>query len=273
MRRRDAFLHLGPSRLGTDLLHEALDAQHDVLTTRGVRRVGTPDAAFRAAVELGRDHRAWGFRRREVEGAWAGLCRDAQRDRRRTRAVLVSERLLAGLRPPQVDLMLDQLAGFRPHVVLTASAPDAGCTAGDPGTDLVDVLDRWAPAVGDPARIHVLVVPPGPRERARLAVWRAFGEVAGLDDLALRVPAAWADGADGADEEPVAATDPGHREEEHARLTGLALTWIGALAASGHDVRGDLADLLPAPPHAAGSSRSGRPGGSVRLPGVLVRGA
>ncbi|MDN4173389.1 hypothetical protein QWY28_10575 [Nocardioides sp. SOB77] len=258
MDRRDAFLHLGPSRLGTELVGELLDDRRGALAAAGVRRAGTPDAAFRAAVELARDHRAWGFRRAEVEGAWAGVCRESRRHRRSTRAVVVSERLLAGLTRPQVDLLLDQLVGFRAHVVLTVTAPEPHCHAGDPATDLVDVLDRWAPAVGDPARVHVLVVPRGPRPVARDGVRAAFGAVVGADPAA-RATRSGLRPEHGPLGAPAAAASAAGGEEEHARLTGLALTWIGALATSGHDVHGDLADLLP--------------GASVRLPGVLVGGA
>lgn len=242
MARRDVFLHLGPSRLGTDLFEDVLTEHADTLAVRGVRRAGTPEGVFRAAVELAWDHRAWGFRRRDVEGAWAEVCREARRQRRSTRAVVVSERMLAALDRPAVDLLLDQLAGMRPRLVLTVTAPDGQCRAGDPATDLVDVLDRWVPALRDPGRVHVVVLP-GCR-CAGETVRRALADLVGV---ALPPTAPRAMGR------PPASVDPTVDDGERARRTALALSWVRALAASGVRVHGDPADLLPGtPPEAPG---------------------
>lgn len=45
--------------------------------------------------------------------------------------------------------------------------------------DLGLVLERWAPAVGDPARVHV-ITPPG-RDRPRSELWERFCSVLGVD--------------------------------------------------------------------------------------------
>ena len=55
------------------------------MPTRCAGRPSVParstDEMFHAAVEMRRDHASWGLRRRDVEGAWAGVCRRALKDR------------------------------------------------------------------------------------------------------------------------------------------------------------------------------------------------
>src|SRR4029077_7430649 len=83
-------------------------------------------------IEIRRDHKAWGYERREVEGTWAEICRQARKGRG---DVVFSQELLAACSPPQIALLLDTLAGFEVRLVVTAR---------DPGTQLVAA---WAGSV------------------------------------------------------------------------------------------------------------------------------
>ncbi|WP_435747257.1 hypothetical protein [Nocardioides sp. SYSU DS0663] len=255
MARPTAYLHIGLTDSGSASLGHALDLHRTALLGCGVRPLATAETSFRAAVELGWQHRAWGYQRSEVEGTWAEACRRARRSGRDTRAVVVSQPQLAGLLRHQAALAVDQLTGFRTHLVVTVAAPQGQPGAGS-APDLVEVLDRWRPAIGDPGRIHVLVAP---RVDRRRALWTSFCELLDVDArrLPLRV-------ARRELHPPAVPTSV----EEHGRLTRTALGWIGALTTSGYDVRGDVSELLPAGmPAGVPTASSTR---SVGLPGVLV---
>jgi len=225
-RKRKAFVHIGLARSDAGLLEPALAEHAAALEARGLRNpAASPEEMFRAAVEIRRDHRAWGYRRREVEGTWAEICRRAHKGRD---DVIVSQQRLAAANPAQIALLLDGLAGFEVHVVVTArdlgsqllAAWGAGVEAGrstsfsrfcsrvmDPdrrheqaqrfwaAQDLGTVLERWRGAVRAPDRVHVVVVPPT-LEAARDTVWRAVGEVTGVATADLPL-----------DEHPAAAPD------------------------------------------------------------------
>ncbi|CAI9411975.1 hypothetical protein [Nocardioides sp. T2.26MG-1] len=212
-RKRKAYLHIGLPRTGGAFLDSAFAEHAEALDALGVRQPAvSPDEMFRAAAEIRRDHKAWGYQRREVEGAWAGICRRAHRGRH---DVVFSQELLAPCTPGQIDLLLDGLAGFEVHLVVTArdlgsqllsawtGAVEAGRSASfaryrkrvmDPareheqaqrfwaGQDLGDVLERWSGAVRKPHRIHVVVVPD---QDPHQAVWGAVGEIVGFDAAAL----------------------------------------------------------------------------------------
>lgn len=213
-RKRKAYLHVGLPRSGGGFLDSALAEHADALETLGLRHPAiSTEEMFRAAIEIRRDHRAWGYERREVEGAWAAICRRAHRGRG---DVVFSQELLAGCTPDQIDLLLDGLAGFEVHLVVTArdlgsqllaawaGSVEAGRSVSfarfrtrvmDPareheqaqrfwaGQDLGAVLERWGRAVRKPHRVHVVVVPRDDEPRA--AVWRSVGEVVGFDARAL----------------------------------------------------------------------------------------
>lgn len=214
-RKRKAYLHLGLPRSGGGFLDSALAEHAEALAAVGLDHPSiSAEEMFRAAIEIRRDHRAWGYERREVEGAWAAICRRAHRGRR---DVIFSQELLAGCTPAQIDLLLDALAGFEVHLIVTArdlgsqllaawaGSVEAGRSVSfatfrtrvmDParehdqaqrfwaGQDLGEVLERWGRAVRKPHRVHVVVVP---RDDAdpRAAVWKAVGEVVGFDAGAL----------------------------------------------------------------------------------------
>ena len=169
MAKRKAFLHIGPPRTGGGFLDSALAEHADALADVGVRHPAiSAEEMFRAAIEIRRDHQAWGYQRREVEGAWAAICRRAWKGKK---DVVLSQELLAGCTPDQVDLLLDGLHGFAVHVVVTGS----------------DLPAAWAPVV-KPERLHGIEVPATDPEQA---VWTAFGAIVGFDASTLPLSAAW----------------------------------------------------------------------------------
>jgi len=307
-RKRRAYLHIGLAHSDAGLLEEALAEHAEALEARGLRQpAASPEEMFRAAVEIRRDHRAWGYRRRDVEGTWAEICRRAHK---RRDDVIVTQERFAAANPAQIALLLDGLAGFEVHLVVTArdlgsqllAAWGAGVEAGrstsfsrfcgrvmDPdrsheqaqrfwaGQDLGAVLERWRAAVRAPDRVHVVVVPPA-ADAARDTLWRAVGEIVGVDTAGLplaehpragldvvglavlrmvnqavdgRLPAdAHAEVvrrylADGS--RPEAAT-PAVPAERHRDLLAVGERWRKQLAEGGYDVHGDTTWLLPGHP-------------------------
>ncbi len=232
MGKRAVYLHIGLAESGEVVdtavqRHRTRLAELDVLVPTKAR-----EESFRAAIEVRRRHREWGFKRKEVEGAWAGICRRALKGRS---TVLVSQAALAGATPEQIELLVSQLPGLRVHVVLTVAAPDGWVEPGDPERDLASVVARWSGAVRSPERLHVVVVPPG--EDGRTAAWHALGRVVGFGTRSLAV-----DGL-----EPTGPAVPPRPLDalSHDRLCERVATWREAVLAGGHDVRGDLADLEP----------------------------
>jgi hypothetical protein len=228
--KRKVFLHVGLPGGPGDFLEIALRRHWHALAALGVSNPAvSADEMFRAAIEMMRTHRAWGYERREVEGAWSGICRRARKGRD---TLVVTQPLLAAATSPQIELLFDGLAGFERHVVITASAPDAWTMASDPAQDLGCVLERWGASARRPDRVHVLVNRPGDRA----AVWSAFGRTVGFGTASLSV-------ADLATP-PTALPRPAPRERLTVLRT-LAHSWIDQLSRSEYDVRGDVTDLLP----------------------------
>ena len=184
---------------------------------------------FRAAIEVMREHRAWGYERREVEGAWSTICRRGHKGRD---TLVVTQPLLAAATSPQIELLFDGLAGFERHVVITAAAPDAWTLPGDPAHDLGNVLERWAASARKPERVHVLVNRPGDRA----GTWAAFGRTVGFGTASLSV--------EGLATQPTTLPRPAPPERLTV-LRALAHGWIDRLAHNEYDVRGDVTDLLP----------------------------
>lgn len=234
-KKRKAYLHVGMPGAG-DVVETALVHHRDALVELGVAvPVKTTEEGFRAAVEILRAHQEWGFRRSEVEGQWARICRRAAKGKD---AVVVSQPLLAAAAPEQIDLLLDGLAGFEVHVVVTASAPHAWVVPGEPETDLGVVLDRWGAAVRKPERLHVVLVDDSPK-----AAWKAFGRTVGFGTASLGL---------GGVPDPV-ATHPtavvrSVPPERAGVLEALARSWSERIEHAGYDVRGDLAAVLGTPP-------------------------
>ncbi len=198
-KKRKAYVHVGLAGVG-DIIEPALARHRTALVELGVAVLPkTTDESFRAAVEVLRDHKAWGFKRREVEGQWADLYRRALKGKS---TVVFSQPLLARAEPDQIDLFLDGLAGFEIHVVVTTCAQE-------PDADLALVSKRWGAAVRKPERFHVVEL-----EEANAAqAWKAFGKVVGFGTASLKL----ADVPQPVGARPLSSLDEARREIE--RLT------------------------------------------------------
>jgi hypothetical protein len=133
MAKRLFLLHVGPDAVDVESMTEAL--------ALGGVRVPAADAVTyeRAGVEILRSHKAAGLRRKDVEGAWAALCRKARKARS---DCFVSMPALFDAAPEQAALALDGLADFRVVLVVTS-----GFTAEPPAA--------WTSLVKE-GRTHVL---------------------------------------------------------------------------------------------------------------------
>lgn len=232
-KKRKAFIHVGLPGGPGDFLEVALRRHAHSLAALGVRNpAASSDEMLRAVVEIMREHREWGYDRREVEGAWSGICRRGHKGRD---TLVLTQPRLAGATSPQIELLFDGLAGFERHVVITASAPDAWTLPGNPAHDLGRVLERWAASARRPDRVHVLVN--GTDQRA--ATWAAFGRTVGFGTASLSVA--------NLATQPTALPRPAPAERLTV-LRALAHSWIDQLSHSEYDVRGDVTALLPSLP-------------------------
>ncbi len=133
MAKRLLLLHIGPSPVDVSAMTEAL----------ALGRIAVPDADAdtftRAGIEIRRSHKAAGLKRKQVEGAWAKVCRRAHR----TKAdCFVSVPDFFDATPEQAALALDQAAGLKVVLVVTS------------GFD-VEPPAAWLSLVKD-SRTHVL---------------------------------------------------------------------------------------------------------------------
>lgn len=253
MAKRKAFLHIGLGDGSGDFVDAALEHHDFALAELGVRRLArSSDESHRAALEILRQHKAWGYRRSEVEGAWSAMCR---RGRKGRDTLVLSQPLLAPAEPDQIELLFDGLAGFERHVIITVAAPDAWTMVGEPDRDLGAVLDRWGSSARKPERVHLVVAPPG---GGRKKLWKSLGKVIGFGTSSL-----------GLDDLPKLATPTPHRPIGADRLPmlhRLAEGWIERVEAGGYDVVGDLSHLLPATEAAStGQPEAGAPGAEFEL--------
>jgi hypothetical protein len=203
---RRVFLHIGLPKTGTSYLQEILWSHRDALRAAGLLVPGRErrdhlwsSLVVREDPNVGRRNprapQAWDVVREEIRG-WD---RDA----------LISHEFFCSATAEQARAMVTALTGdgAEVHVVVTAREPlslftsswqehlknkgtatiseYAAAESDDPAVvwnwralDLRLVLQRWAPAVGDPARVHVLT-PPG-RDQPRDELWRRFCSVLGL---------------------------------------------------------------------------------------------
>lgn len=177
MAKHKVFLHIGPGITGVDAPHEAL-REDEALRDAGV---AVPDVSqddlHRADLEIRRLHKTEGLRRKDVEGAWARVCRRAFKAKS---DVVITQPGFVDADYQQVALALDGLVGLQLHLVLTPT--DEPTEA-----ELAGLLGDWIKFVKKPGRIHVLPVGDGiapadlGREVARLAL------VAEKDDLDRRL--------------------------------------------------------------------------------------
>jgi hypothetical protein len=239
MAKPKSFLLVGLPHTGVSLLTAALERHRDSLGELGITAPAkSADEAFRAAVELRREHRAWGLRRKDVEGTWSAISRRALKQRQ---TVVIGHELLAGASADEVALVVDGLAGTQVHVVVLASVPDGRVELFPDELDLGSVLDRWSVATSSPDRLHVVVADPADATVA----WRALGSLVGFeaDRLPLPDPASLVVPADAASLRLIAEYAGVHMD--HDELVDLAEDWAKVVADRGHDVVGDLSDLVP----------------------------
>jgi hypothetical protein len=111
MAKRLFLLHLGPDPVDLDEMSDGLR----------LGRIATPDVDTEvldlAGIEITRSHRAAGLSRKEVEGAWAKVCRKAWKAKS---DVFVSVPAFFDATPEQAALALDGLAGFKVVLVVTS---------------------------------------------------------------------------------------------------------------------------------------------------------
>ena len=242
MAKPKSYLLVGLPHTGVPLLTAALEQHRVALAELGVTAPAkSADEAFRAAVELRREHRAWGLRRKDVEGTWSAICRRALKPRL---TVVAGHELLAGATPDEIALLVDGLAGTQVHVVVLAAAPDCRIGLFPDELDLGRVLDRWAGAISSPDRLHVVVTDPADGNVA----WRALGSLVGFDAdrLALPDPVGLVVPADAASLRLIAESSGVH--VDHDELVEVAEAWGKRVAELGYDVVGDLRDLVPTRP-------------------------
>lgn len=158
MAKHKVFLHIGPRIAGVEEPHLALRSDQALAEAGLAVPKVDQDDLHRADLEIRRRHKAAGLKRRDVEGAWARVCRKAFKAKT---DVVISQPGLVEAEYQQVALALDGLVGLQLHLVVTP--------AGEPtDEELLDLLGDWAKFVKRPERVHV--VPAGglgPRDFAR----------------------------------------------------------------------------------------------------------
>lgn len=248
MAKHRAFLHVGLPHSCGPLYSAALATYADALAAQGVvQPAASADELFRAAVEIRHDHRAWGLRRKDVEGVWSEICRRAFKAKK---DVVISHELLAGCTEDEIALLVDQLAGFQVHVLLTAGTPDARVSLFPDDHDLAGVAARWATAVRAPERVHVIVTDPGDPKSG----WTVFGDIVGFDAAALPLPhpSDVVRTQDMAALRVIASATASLASDDD--LTALGTDWAQSVVAAGYSVYGDPAVLVPTPGHLTGAA-------------------
>ena len=254
MAKPKSFLLVGLPHAGLPLLTAALEQHRDALAEIGVRAPAkSADEAFRAAVELRREHQSWGLRRRDVEGTWAGICRRALKHATTSsETVVVGHELLAGAARDEIALLVDGLAGTQVHVVLLTAVPDGRVGLFPDELDLAGVLARWEHAVTGPDRVHVVVTDPTDPGVA----WRALGDLAGFDadQFPLPEPSTVVTAADAASLRLIADSSGVH--VDHDELVELAEEWGKVVGRA--RVRRHRRPARPGPVRSAGSTDPAR---------------
>lgn len=200
-------LHVGLPKSGTSFLQRSLAENAESLSDRGVLYPQTPDdVMFRAALDVRGNHKAWGRRRKDVEGAWDTLCASAHDH---VGTTVISHELLAAACRRQVDGAMSLLKGLDVHVLVTARDParqlvsewqegvkhgrrltfadfESAVRVGADGVgqhfrsaqDMPGVLARWGHWL--PAEnLHLVIGAPDGADPRLL--WSRFGEVVGFD--------------------------------------------------------------------------------------------
>jgi hypothetical protein len=200
-------LHVGLPKSGATFLQRSLAANAEALGDRGVHYPVSSEALMlRAALDVRGNHKAWGRRRKDVEGAWDDL---VGRARGHVGTTVISHELLAGACSRRIDAALSMLKGLDVHVVVTARDParqlvsewqegvlhgrrttfaefEAAVREGrgalaehfQASQDLPAVLARWGRWLPS-ENVHVVTVAGG-RADPRL-LWSRFGRAVGFD--------------------------------------------------------------------------------------------
>ena len=133
MAKRLFLLHIGPAPVDVSAMTEALALGHVAVPD------ADPETFEHAGIEIRRSHKAAGLKRKQVEGAWAKVCRRAFKTRS---DCFVSMPAFFDATSDQAALALDHLAGLKVVLVITS------------GFD-VEAPAAWVSMVKD-ARTHVL---------------------------------------------------------------------------------------------------------------------
>lgn len=111
MAKRLFLLHLGPDAADATAMHDGL----------ALGRIAVPDVdpevVHHAGIEIRRTHQAAGLKRKQVEGAWAKVCRKADKAKA---DCFVSMPAFFDATSEQAALALDGLAGFKVVLVVTS---------------------------------------------------------------------------------------------------------------------------------------------------------
>lgn len=111
MAKRLLLLHVGPDPVDVTSMTEAL----------ALGRIAVPDVDLdtfdHAGIEIRRTHKTAGLKRKQVEGAWAKVCRKAHKSRA---DCFVSVPAFFDAAPEQAALALDQTDGFKVVLVVTS---------------------------------------------------------------------------------------------------------------------------------------------------------
>ncbi|PVG84303.1 hypothetical protein DDE18_01335 [Nocardioides gansuensis] len=149
MAKKKVFLHIGAAVPGVSETHTALrDSAATAEAGLAVPKLDQADLD-RADIEIRRRHKAEGLKRKDVEGAWAEVCRKAFKAARKGHDVVISQPGFVEADYQQVALALDGLVGLQLHLVVT---PPDGVHADQVPT----LVGHWAKFVKKDARIHVL---------------------------------------------------------------------------------------------------------------------
>ena len=212
-------LHVGVPKSGTTFLQASLDRNRVALREAGVSYPSENDLMFRLTLDVRGNHKTWGRKRRDVEGAWADACRSA---REFPGTTVLSQEVLAPTPLEQVTAAGRELAGLDVHVVVTsrdiarqvtaewaegikhtrtgtfaefrAEVLEGARTSGyakrfHAAQDVPEVLRRWGSLV-PPENVHLVCAPPVGADRTLL--WRRFGEAVGFDAAAYEIAGAGA---------------------------------------------------------------------------------
>jgi len=212
--RQRVFLHVGVPNSGASVVQAGLSHHRAALLDAGFLY---PDRnlAFDAALDLRGNHKEWGRKRGEVEGAWDRLCLEARHHRGTT---IISNELLAAVPRRKVASALSMLGGLDVHLVVTvrdlavhlATGWQDSVMAGgyadiekfceqvlsphrahEPAQrfwasqDIPQVLARWGSELPR-ENVHVVCCPPSTDSPDKL--WARFAEVVALDPNVFPLP-------------------------------------------------------------------------------------